>query len=111
MKSEGCRNFPASGLGFGAEEHDAIPDSAFSESLPRIPGFRYIIILEALHFPPEPDRAEIPLHATLRKAETVLKSSQTVEVRNGKLSSRKWFKWAKYRIALVSRAAMLAAEF
>ena len=71
----------ASRLGFGTEEHDAIPDSAFSESLPRLPGFRKIIVVEALHFPLERDRAGIPLRATLRKAETALKSSQTVEVR------------------------------
>ena len=71
----------ASRLGFGAEEHEAIPDSAFSEPLACLPGLRNIIILEALHFPLERDRAGIPLRATPRKAGTALKSSQTVEVR------------------------------
>ena len=71
----------ASGPGFDAEEHEAIPDSLLSEPLARFPGFHKIIVLEALHFPLEHDRAGIPLRATPRKAETALKSSQTVEVR------------------------------
>ena len=37
----------------------------------------------ALHFAPQHDRAGIPLCATMRQLETELKSSQTVEVRNG----------------------------
>ena len=72
--------FGVSGLGFDADEHEAILDSAFVESLSRFPGFRNIPTIGALHFPPEHDRAGIPLRATPRKAETALKSSQTVEV-------------------------------
>ena len=71
----------ASRPGFDAEEHEAIPDSLLSESLACLPGLRNIIILEALHFPMEHDGAGIPLRATPWKAETALKSSQTVEVR------------------------------
>ena len=72
--------FEVSGLGFDADEHEAILDSAFVESLSRFPGFRNIPTTGALHLPPERDRAGIPLRATPRKAETALKSSQTVEV-------------------------------